>query len=180
MKLGIIGLEQSGKTTVFNALTGSDKEVGTYGKADAHIAIVSVPDERVAWLGKLYGREKIVHAQIEFVDIPGSINDASDHRIVAAARETDALVYVVRAFENPNVPHPHETVNPLRDFGYINLGLIMADMSIASKRIEKIKATFQKMGKRKEDELELAVLEKIMAKLEVEEEAREAELEEQE
>ncbi|MFQ5953271.1 MAG: DUF933 domain-containing protein, partial [Candidatus Omnitrophota bacterium] len=90
------------------------------------------------------------------------------------------LVYVIRAFENPNVPHPHETINPLRDFGYINMGLIMADMSITAKRIERIKAMFQKTGKKKEDELEMAVLEKIMEKFEVEEEAREAELDEQE
>ncbi|MFQ5953248.1 MAG: redox-regulated ATPase YchF, partial [Candidatus Omnitrophota bacterium] len=68
MKLGIIGLEQSGKTTVFNALTGSDKEVGTYGKSEEHIAIVSVPDERIDWIGELYKKEKIVHAHIEFVD----------------------------------------------------------------------------------------------------------------
>ncbi|MGB2630760.1 MAG: redox-regulated ATPase YchF [Candidatus Omnitrophota bacterium] len=180
MKLGIIGLEQSGKTTVFNALTGANKEVGTYGRSEEHIATISVPDERVDWLGKLYGKEKIVHAHIEFVDIPGNINDASDPKIVAAARETDALVYVARAFKNPNVPHPHETINPTRDFGYINLGLIMADMGLAAKRIEKIKALFHKTGKRKEDEMELAVLEKIMTKLEMEEEAREAELDEQE
>ncbi|MGB3241446.1 MAG: redox-regulated ATPase YchF [Candidatus Omnitrophota bacterium] len=180
MKLGIIGLEQSGKTTVFNALTGANKEVGTYGKIEAHIATINVPDERVDWLGEFYKREKTVHAHIEFIDIPGSINDTSDPKIVAAARETDALVYVVRVFENPNVPHPHETVNPLRDYGYITMGLIMADMSLAENRIEKIKTTFQKAGKKKEDELELAVLEKIMAQFEVEEPASETELTDQE
>jgi GTP-binding protein YchF len=180
MKLGIIGLEQSGKTTVFNALTGANKEVGTYGKIEAHIATIVVPDERVDWLGEFYKREKIVHAHIEFIDIPGNINDSSDPKIIAAARETDALIYVIRAFENPNVPHPHETINPMRDYGYINMGLIMADMSLAEKRIEKLKAQFQKLGKKKEDELELAILEKIMAQLEMEEPASEIELSEQE
>ena len=180
MKLGVIGLEQSGKTTVFNALTGAEKEVGTYGKIEAHIATINVPDERVDWLGKFYNREKTVHAHIEFVDIPGSINTSSDPKIVAAARETDGLIYVIRAFENPNVPHPHESVNPLRDYGFINMGLIMADMSLAEKRIEKIQTTFKKAGKNKEEELELAVLEKIMAQFEMEEAASEAELNEHE
>jgi len=177
MKLGIIGLEGSGKTTVFNALTGSKKEVGTYGKLEAHIAIVKVPDERIEHLAKQYEKEKIVYADIEFIDIPGNINDSSDPKIVASARETDALIYVLRAFENPNVPHPHETINPLRDLGYISMGLIVADMSITAKRIEKLKASIQKFSdKLKEEKLELEVLEKVMTLFEEEEPASEAHL----
>ncbi len=181
MKLGIIGLEQSGKTTVFNALTGSDKEVGTYGKLECHIATVKVPDERLDEIAKIYGREKAVHADIEFVDIPGSINDSSDPKIVATAREVDALVYVIRAFDNPNVPHPHETVNPLRDLGYIDMGLIVADMVIAEKRIERLEASVKKAtDKLKEEKQELEVLKKIMTQLEAEEPASEASLEPEE
>ena len=141
MKLGIIGLERSGKTTVFNALTGADKDVGTFGKIEANISMVKVPDNRVDWLKELYGPKKTVYADIEFVDIPGSINDSSDAKIVAAAREVDAMVFVVRSFDDPNVPHPLNSIDPLRDFEQIKTGLIVADMSIAEKRIEKLKKT---------------------------------------
>lgn len=183
MKLGIIGLEQSGKTTVFNALTGSDKEVGTYGRLEAHIAMVKVPDERLSWLTEFYKPKKETHADIEFMDIPGSINDSSDPKILATAHEVDALIFVIRAFKNPNVPHPHETVNPLRDYGYINMGLIVADMMIAEKRLEKLKATKHKITDKKEQkeaELEMSALEKIMAQFEAEEPASEADLTEEE
>ncbi len=180
MKLGIIGLEQSGKTTVFNALTGADKEVGTFGKIEAHISMVKVPDERLDWLEKVYHPQRTVHADIEFVDIPGSINDSSDPKILAAAHEVDALVFVVRAFKNPNVPHPLGGNDPFRDFEQIKIGLIVADMSKAEKRIEKLKKSVEKGAAPQEEKLELSVLEKIMEKLENERPASEAELSEQE
>lgn len=180
MKLGIIGLERSGKTTVFNALTGANKEVGTYGKIESHIAMIKVPDERLNWLTELYSPKKTVHADIEFIDIPGSINDSSDPKIVAVAHEVNALVYVIRSFENPNVPHPHEKIDPLKDFGYINMGLLVADMTLAEKRIEKLKKAAGKGAVPPEEELELTVLEKIMVKLEVEEPIADAELNDQE
>ena len=142
--------------------------------------MVTVPDERVDWLGKFYEKDKIVHSHIEFVDIPGSVSDSTDPKIVAAAHETDALVCVIRAFENPNVPHPHETVDPLRDYGYINMGLITADMSIAEKRIEKLDKSITKGAGTPEEKLELEVLKKVMAQLEVEESAADADLNEQE
>lgn len=181
MKLAIVGLERSGKTTVFDALTGSLKEVGTYGKTQVNIAMVKVPDERVEWLSKLYKPKKTIHADIEFIDIPGSINDSSDPKIIAVARESDALVYVIRAFRNANVPHPLETINPVRDFGQISTGLLVADISLAEKRIEKLKASIQKHSdKEKEERIELAGLEKVMEKLEAEHLASEADLTETE
>ena len=181
MKLGIIGLEQAGKTTVFNALTGAHKEVGTFGKIEAHIAMVKVPDERIDWLSSLYNPKKTVYADIEFVDIPGSINDSSDAKIVAAAREVDALVFVVRAFDNPNVPHPLGSVDPLRDIEQIKTGLVIADMAPAEKRIERLKVTTTKpTEKQKDEKLELASLRKIMEKLENEKPASEVQLSEQE
>lgn len=180
MKLGIIGLEQSGKTTVFNALTGANKEVGTYGKLEEHIAMVKVPDERIDWLGKLYGSKKITYADIEFVDIPGSINDSSDPKIIAETRETDALVFVVRDFSNPNVPLPHGSVDPMRDLGYIEMGLMVADLSVTEKRIEKLKKTVGKGALSEEEKLELSVLEKAMTQLQVEEPIAEANLTDQE
>ncbi len=181
MKLAIVGLEQSGKTTVFDALTGSDKGVGTYGKIEANIAMVKVPDERVDWLSKLYDPKKIVYADIEFVDIPGSINDSSDPKIIAAARETEALIYVIRAFRNENVIHPLGSIDPARDLEQVKTGLLVADMSVAEKRIEKLKVSIQKHSdKQEEDKIELAALEKVMEKLEAERPASEAELTEME
>ncbi len=180
MKLGIIGLEQSGKTTVFNALTGASKEVGAFGRIEAHIAVVKVPDERIDWLEKLYNPKKTVYADIAFVDIPGSINDSSDARIVAAAREVDALVFVIRLFENPNVLHPLGGNDPLRDFEQIKVGLILADMSIAEKRMERLKKTIGKGAGSEEEKLELAALEKVMEKLENERPVSEAALSERE
>ncbi len=180
LKLAIIGLEQSGKTTVFNALTGSDKEVGTFGKIEAHISMVKVPDERLDYLAEIYNPKKTVYADIEFVDIPGSINNSSDAKIVAAAREVDALVFVIRAFNNPEVPHPLGANDPLRDFGEIKTGLILSDMSIAEKRLEKLKKATGKGAGSQEEKLELLALEKIMKKLEDERAASEAELSDQE
>ena len=181
MKLGIIGLEQAGKTTVLNALTGAHKEVGTFGKIEAHIAMVKVPDERIDWLSSLYNPKKTVYADIEFVDIPGSINDSSDAKIVAAAREVDALVFVARAFDNPNVPHPLNSIDPLRDVEQIKTGLIIADMAPAEKRMERLKVTVTKpTEKQKDEKLELAALQKIMEKLEAEKPASDAALTEQE
>jgi len=181
MKLAIVGLEHSGKTTVFDSLTGADKEVGTYGKIEANIAMVKVPDERVDWLSKLYDPKKTVYADIEFIDIPGSINDSSDPKIIAAARETDALIYVIRAFQNENVIHPLGSIDPVRDFEQVRTGLLVADMSIAEKRIEKLKVSIQKHSdKQEEEKVELAALEKVMKKLEAERPASEAELDEME
>ncbi|MFH1837463.1 MAG: redox-regulated ATPase YchF [Candidatus Omnitrophota bacterium] len=176
MKIGIIGLEQAGKTTVFNALTGADKEVGTFGKIDANIAVVGVPDSRIDWLSDLYKPKKTVYADIEFVDIPGSINDSSDTKIVAAARETDAFVFVIRAFINPNVHHPLGNNDPIRDLESVKTGLIIADMSVAEKRIEKLEKIVTKGAGTPEDKLELSSLQKVMKTLESEKPASQADL----
>jgi len=174
MKLGIIGLESSGKTTVFNALTGAEMAVGSFGKIEAHISMVKVPDERIDWLSSLYEPKKTVYADIEFVDIPGSINDSSDPKVVAAAREVDALVFVLRAFANDNVPHPLGGLDTARDFGSVMTGLIVADMLIAEKRIEKLEKSASKGIASDDEKLELEALKKVMLKLEDEKCASEA------
>ena len=181
MKLAIIGLEASGKTTVFNALTGSNKEVGTYGRTEAHIAMTKVPDERVDWLSRSYNPKKTIYADIEFIDIPGNINDSSDSKIIAAAREAEALVYVIRTFRNENIIHPLNTLDPLRDLDQINIGLLVADMDVAEKRIERLKVSVHKPSEKQDEEkTELAVLEKVMEKLGSERFASEAGLSETE
>lgn len=180
MKLGIIGLEKSGKTTVFNALTGSDKAVDSFGKIEANIAVVKVPDNRLDWLSDLYDPKKTVHTSIQFVDIPGSINDSSDPKIVAAAREVDALVFVIRTFKDPEVLHPEGSIDPLRDHDQIRTGLALADMVIAEKRMEKLDKAVSKNIATPDEKTEHEVLKKIMAVLEDDKPATEAGLTEQE
>ena len=180
MKLGIIGLEQSGKTTVFNALTGADKEVGTFGKIEAHVAVVKVPDERIDWLSGIYSPKKTIYADIEFVDMPGSINDGADAKIIASAREVDAFVFVIRDFKNPNVLHPLGDIDPKRDLEQIKCGLILADMAIAEKRIERLRKANTKGAIEDEEKLELSVLERIMGTLEDEKPASQVELDSRE
>ncbi|MDP8259147.1 MAG: redox-regulated ATPase YchF [Candidatus Aadella gelida] len=168
MKLGIIGLEQSGKTTVFNALTGADKEVGSFGKIEANLSVVNVPDPRIDWLSQLYAPNKTVYANIEFVDIPGSINDSADAKIVAVAREVEAFVFVIRSFTNPHVPHPLGDNGPIRDFESIRTGLIISDISVAEKRMERLEKIVSNGVGTPDDKLELSSLKKIMSVLEKE------------
>lgn len=177
MKLAIIGLEKSGKTAVFNALTGQNKKVDTYGKIEAHIASIKVPDERIEWLTSLYKPKKTAYASIEFIDIPGNINDSEDAKIIAATREAEALIFTVRAFDDPSIPHPLNSINPLRDFAQISTGLIVSDMAIGEKRLERLKVSVLKpTDKQEEEKIELASLQKIMENLEAEKPAKEASL----
>ena len=180
MKLGIVGLEQSGKTTVFNALTGSNKEVGSFGKIEAHLAVIKVPDARVDWLSEIYHPKKTIHANIEFVDIPGSINDSADPKVIAAAREVEALIFVVRSFANNEVLHPLETIDPIRDYEQIKVDLILADMMIGEKRLEKLQKSVEKNIATPEEKLEFEALKKVMEQLENEKPASEATLTPQE
>ena len=180
MKLAIIGLEQSGKTTVFNAMTGAEENVGSFGKIEAHISVVKVPDKRIDWLTNLYSPKKTVFTNIEFVDIPGSINDSSDPKIVSCAREVDALIFVIRSFANDEVLHPLDTIDPARDFERIKTGLIIADMEIAEKRLDRLKKNKEKGIIAPEEKVELSALEKIVSVLENEECASKAQLTEQE
>ncbi|MBF0253397.1 MAG: redox-regulated ATPase YchF [Candidatus Omnitrophica bacterium] len=175
MKLAIIGLEQSGKSTVFNALTGSDKNITSFGKIEANIATIKVPDARIDELTKLYSPNKTVYADIEFIDIPGSINDSADTKIVAATREADALVFVIRSFKNESVLHPLNAIDPNNDLEAIKTGLILSDLSIAEKRVERLKVSVQKVtDKTESDKIELRATQKIVEKLENEEPASNA------
>ena len=180
MKLAIIGLGQSGKTTVFNAMTGAEENVGSFGKLEAHISVVKVPDERIDWLTNLYSPKKTVFTDIEFVDIPGSINDSSDPKIVSCAREVDALIFVIRSFANDDVLHPLDTIDPVRDFERIKTGLIVSDMEIAEKRLDRLRKNKDKGIVTPDEKVELSALEKIITVLENEECASSAELTEQE
>ncbi len=145
MKLGIVGLPNVGKSTLFNSLTKAGAESANYPfcTIDPNVGVVSVPDERLAKLAKLYDSAKIVPAVIEFVDIAGLVKGASKgeglgNQFLSHIRETDAIVHVVRCFENANIVHVDGSINPLRDIETINFELIFSDLEILERRIAKV------------------------------------------
>ncbi|MCR5784670.1 MAG: redox-regulated ATPase YchF [Eubacterium sp.] len=170
MKLGIVGLPNVGKSTLFNSITKAGALAANYPFAtiDPNVGVVSVPDERIVELGKLYNTKKVTPAVIEFVDIAGLVKGASKgeglgNQFLANIREVDAIVHVVRCFENTNIVHVDGSIDPARDIETINLELIFADIEMLDRRIGKI----QKQAKMdKTYAKELAQAEKIKAHLE--------------
>ncbi|MCR5627334.1 MAG: redox-regulated ATPase YchF [Lachnospiraceae bacterium] len=148
MKLGIVGLPNVGKSTLFNSLTKAGAEAANYPfcTIDPNVGVVTVPDERVTHLGEMYHSKKVTPAVIEFVDIAGLVKGASKgeglgNQFLANIRETDAIVHVVRCFEDSNVVHVDGSVDPLRDIETINLELIFADLEVVDKRLAKVGKT---------------------------------------
>ena len=170
MKLGIVGLPNVGKSTLFNSMTLGKAEAANYPfcTIDPNVGIVSVPDERITNLAKLYNSEKITPAVIELVDIAGLVKGASKgeglgNKFLSHIREVDAIDHVVRCFEDSNVVHVDGSVNPVRDIETINLELIFSDLEIIERRIAKtVKAAQSDKSLKKE----LAVLETLKKGLE--------------
>jgi len=169
VQLVLIGLPQSGKTTVFNALTGAHAATGTFSgvEDEPNLATVKVPDPRLDILTQLFKPRRTVPAEIQYWDVAGLAKGIHERglggRLLGYLQQASALVHVVRAFDDPTVPHPEGSVDPLRDIETINMELLFVDLAMVDKRLQRIRAMIPKLRgqEREAHEREGAVLERL-------------------
>ncbi len=175
MQIAIVGLAAAGKTTVFNTLTRGHAETGGFGGIQLNVGVVKVPDERLDRLAEIFKPKKIVQADVTYVDLPappassegrvGTEELPAEH--LARLRDSDALLHVVRAFDDPSVPHAEGTVDPWRDLERLDLEFILADLAMAERRLDRLKATGRHgtQAERDANEREEVILKRIHATL---------------
>ncbi len=190
MQIAIVGLAGSGKSTVFNTLTRGHAETGGYGGATVNVGVVKVPDDRLTRLTALFHPKREVHADVTYVDLPapprvegghGGANDMPADQL-ARLRNADALLHVVRAFESAAFPHPDGSVDPVRDLERLDLELLLADLSVVEKRVERLRTQGHHgtPAEREANDRELAILERLLPVLQEGKPARDAGLDEDE
>jgi GTP-binding protein YchF len=173
VQISIVGLVQAGKTTTFNALTKGHAETGGYGGLTVHVGVVKVPDTRLDALAAIFHPKKIVHADVTYADIPappggdGATTDELPAEVMGRLRDADAFLHVVRAFDDPSVPHPAGSVDALRDLERLDLEFALGDLGIVERRLERLSREAQHgtQTEREEGERERIVLERLRVAL---------------
>jgi GTP-binding protein YchF len=176
MQIAIVGLASSGKSTVFNTLTRGHADTGGFGGMQLNVGVVKVPDDRLTQLAEIFKPKKVVQADVTYVDLPappastegrvGAEELPAEH--LARLRDSDALLHVVRAFEDPAVPHPEGSVDPWRDLERLDLEFILADLAVSERRIERLRTQGRHgtPAEREANERELVILERLHVGLE--------------
>src|SRR5882724_4738557 len=187
MQIAIVGLAGSGKTTVFNTLTRGHAETGGFGGMELHVGVVKVPDDRLDKLAAIFKPKKIIHADVTYVDLPAPPASTEGHvgtedlppEHLARLRDSDALLHVVRAFEDPSNPHPEGSVDPARDLERLDVEVVLADLALVGRRLERLNTTGRHgtPAERESNEREEAVLVRLHAALEAGTPIRDVELE---
>jgi len=175
MQIAIVGLAGAGKTTVFNTLTRGHAQTGGYGGMELHVGVVKVPDPRLDRLAEIFHPKKIVHADVTYVDLPAppaapegrAGTDELPPEHLARLREADALLHVVRAFEDPQFPHADGSVDPWRDVERLDLEFVLSDLGVTEKRLERLKASGHHgtPAEREANDHEEAILRRLHASL---------------
>src|SRR6476660_212093 len=186
MQIAIVGLAGAGKTTVFNTLTRGHAETGGYGGIQLNVGVVKVPDDRLDRLAEVFKPRKIVHADVTYVDLPAP-PASSDGRVgteelpaehLARLREADALIHVVRAWDDAAHPHPEGSVDPARDLERLDLEFILADLSMTERRLERLSGSGRHgtPAERESNEREEVILRRLHQALEAGKPIRDVEL----
>ncbi len=170
MKIGIIGLPASGKTTIFNALTRGSADVGGFGASrSANVGVAHVPDERVDILTKMFKSKKTIYAEVTYVDLPGSSSgDLFDGEALAQLQQVDAILHVARAFEDGSVPHLEGSVDFKRDIEKVSFDILFADIALLERRIERLTTGLKamKVAERGEAEKNIETLKRLQGDME--------------